>query len=269
VDTTVIFKIFQNFFGSNQLSQYMDETNPLSEITQKRKICLFTSNGSNRNSISIREIQPSQYGRICPIETPEGQNTGLISSLTVGARINKIGIIESPFYKIKNKIKNYKLEKFFLSPEQEEKTTISNNMIFKKQNKKTVYFSIKKNQDFSKTNKTNKINFIGVSALQMISIATALIPFLEHNDANRVLMGSNMQRQAVPILNPENPIVGTGLELETARDNGTIILAKKSGVITETNSKFITIKSMQTINRIKLIEIKNYWQKFSTRLKFQ
>lgn len=270
IQSKIILNLFQDFFSSNPLSQYMDETNPLAEITQKRKICLVTLGKSNRNNIDVREIQPSQYGRICPIETPEGQNTGLISSLAIGAKINKSGIILSPFCKVKNKKKDFKSGYFFFSPKQEEEITSSEDVIFKERKQKiNKEIPFKKNQQFNKTTQLNKINYTGVSPLQMLSAATSLIPFLEHNDANRVLMGSNMQRQAVPILNPQKPIVGTGFELETARDNGTVILTKKSGVIIETNSKQIKINLMPEINKIKLIERKNYWLKFSNKLNYQ
>nr|AEQ94246.2 RNA polymerase beta subunit [Eutreptia viridis] len=258
-NSKTLFNSLTAFLWYDQLSQFMDETNPLAEITHKRKICSFGGGGLNRKRISLdlREIHPSQYGRICPIETPEGQNTGLISSLTIGARINKWGLIQSPFIRIKNRKLKKNLGKFFLSAKQEENTKITHNQKIisnKKLNKKSIY---------------NKINYIGISPLQMISIATSLIPFLEHDDANRALMGSNMQRQAVPIINPDNPIVGTGLELETARDNSSIILAKQSGLVIKSNSKEIFLKTFINLNKIKITENRNYWKKFNQTLKYQ
>nr|UXD06229.1 RNA polymerase beta subunit [Eutreptia sp. CCAC 1914B] len=256
-NSKTLFNSLTSFLWYDQLSQFMDETNPLAEITHKRKICSFGGGGLNRKRISLdlREIHPSQYGRICPIETPEGQNTGLISSLTIGSRVNKWGLIQSPFYKIKNKKIKKNLGKFFLSAKQEEGTKITHNQIEIGKNNKRFAF--------------NKINYVGISPLQMISIATSLIPFLEHDDANRALMGSNMQRQAVPILNPDNPIVGTGLELETARDNSSIILAKQSGLIIKSDSQKIILSTLSNFNKIKTTENRNYWKIFNQNLRYQ
>ena len=232
----------------------MDETNPLSEITHKRKICAFGGGGVNRKHVSmdLREIHPSQYGRICPIETPEGKNTGLVSSITIGARINKRGLIQSPFYRKKNKTVKKNVGKFFLSAKQEETTKITRENILIPDDK------IK-----------NNYNYTGISPLQTISIATSLIPFLEHDDANRALMGSNMQRQAVPLLKPDKPIVGTGLEIVIARDSSSIILAKKSGVIIESNHQKIVIDTLPNLNKIKSTENKKYWEQFNQTLKYQ
>lgn len=258
-NSKTLFNSLTAFLWYDQLSQFMDETNPLAEITHKRKICSFGGGGLNRKRISLdlREIHPSQYGRICPIETPEGQNTGLISSLTIGARINKWGLIQSPFLRIKNQKIKKNLGNFFLSAKQEENTKITHNQKIISKTKikgKSIY---------------NKINYIGISPLQTISVATSLIPFLEHDDANRALMGSNMQRQAVPITNPDNPIVGTGLELETARDNSSIILAKQSGMVMQSNTKEIFVKTFINLNNIKVTENRNYWKIFNQTLKYQ
>lgn len=253
-NSKILFDSLTSFLWYDQLSQFMDETNPLAEITHKRKICAFGRGGLNRKrmSIDLREIHPSQYGRICPIETPEGQNTGLISSITIGARVNKRGLVQSPFYKNQNKKIKKNIGKFFLSAKQEETTKITREHILIPNNKKQ-----------------NNINYTGISSLQMISIATSLIPFLEHDDANRALMGSNMQRQSVPLLKPDNPIVGTGLELETARDNSSIILAKKSGVVIESDHQKILIDTLPNLNKIKSMENKSYWKIFNQTLKYQ
>jgi DNA-directed RNA polymerase subunit beta len=264
LNSKTLFNALTTFLWYDQLSQFMDETNPLAEITHKRKICSFGGGGLDRKQISLdlREIYPSQYGRICPIETPEGQNTGLISSLTIGSRINRWGLIQSPFYKIKNKTRKKNLGRFFLTVKQEEESQITYNQIGIKK------YNFNLDDEFSRIPAT-KIKFVGISPLQMISVATALIPFLEHDDANRALMGSNMQRQAVPIIKPDNAIVGTGLELETARDNSSIILAKKSGIITKSDGIHLILDTLPKLNKIKSIENHNYWKNFNENLKYQ
>ncbi len=238
----------REFFGSSQLSQYMDQTNPLAEITHKRRISSLGPGGlsKDRAGLAVREIHPSHYGRICPIETPEGGNAGLVSSLTTYARINNEGFLECPFYQVKEAQVQFKKGPYFLSAEQEEHLMVSPGDIRTsssgKLNFKTVPVRYKK--EFSQ-NSPKFVQYLGISPIQMISVATSLIPFLEHDDANRVLMGSNMQRQAVPLVQPERPIIGTGLEAQVARDSGTVLVAKKSGVVTYASSEKVVVQSVE------------------------
>nr|ANA57012.1 beta subunit of RNA polymerase [Pyramimonas parkeae] len=234
----------REFFGSSQLSQYMDQTNPLAEITHKRRLSSLGPGGlsKDRAGMAVREIHPSHYGRICPIETPEGGNAGLVSSLTTYAKINSSGFLECPFYRVHNGEVKKKEGPYFLSAEQEENTFVSPGDLFISNENKLSQEKIptRYKKEFG-TSSPKQVQFIGISPIQMISVATSLIPFLEHDDANRVLMGSNMQRQAVPILSPERPLVGTGLEGQVARDSGTVLLSKKSGLVISTNSEEIHV----------------------------
>jgi DNA-directed RNA polymerase subunit beta len=239
----------REFFGSSQLSQYMDQTNPLAEITHKRRISSLGPGGlsKDRAGLAVREIHPSHYGRICPIETPEGGNAGLVSSLTTYARIDTQGFLECPFYKVHEAKVLFDKGPHFLSAEQEERVMVSPGDICISKND-TLHFKtvpVRYQKEFSR-NSPRFVQYIGISPIQMISVATSLIPFLEHDDANRVLMGSNMQRQAVPLVRPERPIIGTGLEAQVARDSGTVLLAKKSGVVRYVSSKKVFVQSEET-----------------------
>ena len=236
----------REFFGSSQLSQYMDQTNPLAEITHKRRISSLGPGGlsKDRAGLAVREIHPSHYGRICPIETPEGGNAGLVSSLTTYARIDYAGFLECPFYKVNDAKVQFNKGPHFLSAEQEERLVVSPGDI-RVSNKGKLNFKtvpVRYQKEFTR-NSPRFVQYIGISPIQMISVATSLIPFLEHDDANRVLMGSNMQRQAVPLVRPERPIIGTGLEAQVARDSGTVLLAKKSGVVKYVSSEKVLIQS--------------------------
>ncbi len=235
----------REFFGSSQLSQYMDQTNPLSEMTHKRRLSSLGPGGLNKDhaGLAVREIHPSHYGRICPIETPEGPNAGLVSSITTHARVNKSGFLESPFYKVLDQEVQFNDGPYFLSAEQEEKVIVSaGDLLISSDNKLPLgYQPIRTNQQFT-TSRSEEINYIGISPIQMISVATSLIPFLEHDDANRALMGSNMQRQAVPLIKSEKPIVGTGLETQAARDSGSVVLAKQSGFVKYVTSEQIILE---------------------------
>jgi len=223
----------KEFFGTHPLSQFMDQINPLSEITHKRRLTSLGPGGvaRDRATLAIRGIHPSHYGRICPIETPEGKNTGLVNSITVLARVNQEGFIESPFYSLyKGQLQLHK--KIYLSADQEENFQIATpdlkitNKHFLPQQKIPVRFG----EHFFNSS-AESIRFMGISAMQMISVATSLIPFLEHDDANRALMGSNMQRQAVPLIRPDRPLVGTGLETKAVSDSGHALTSSKSGFI--------------------------------------
>jgi DNA-directed RNA polymerase subunit beta len=245
VDPRPVTSSIKEFFKTSQLSQYMDQINPLAELTHKRRISVFGPNGLKRDHIStvIRDIHPSQYGRLCPIETPEGQNAGLITSMAMFGRIGSLGSIETPYFFMKEGEVFSTKSPLFLNPEQESETKVafcdvsllSSNYI------NSEYLSTKENYLFS-VKKTKDVNFITTSPIQLVSLATALIPFLEHDDANRALMGSNMQRQAVPLLYPQKPIVGTGLESAAILDSGMIIKSYCQGVVTFSSSYLIKIK---------------------------
>ena len=235
IDPRPLTSSIKEFFKTSQLSQFMDQINPLSEMTHKRRISVFGPNGLKRDHIStvIRDIHPSQYGRLCPIETPEGQNAGLITSMSLYGKISSLGSIETPYFLVENQLVFSEKKAIFLSPEQEAETKIAvcdislNNL----QKIQTEYISAKENNLFS-LKKSKEINFITTSPLQIVSLATALIPFLEHDDANRALMGSNMQRQAVPLLYCQKPIVGTGLESVSILDSSMLIKSYCEGKVT-------------------------------------
>ncbi|MDA9694912.1 DNA-directed RNA polymerase subunit beta [Candidatus Pelagibacter sp.] len=233
----------KDFFASSQLSQFMDQTNPLSEITHKRRVSALGPGGLTREraGFEVRDVHPTHYGRICPIETPEGPNIGLINSLSTYAKINKYGFIESPYKKVKNGIVQDKVE--YLSAMEETKFTIAQaNTKLDKNGKITEELvSCRQNLNFLLA-KPDSIDYIDVSPKQLVSVAASLIPFLENDDANRALMGSNMMRQAVPLLKPESPLVGTGIESDVALDSGVTIVAKREGVVDKIDGKRIVIK---------------------------
>ena len=209
----------KDFFATSQLSQFMDQTNPLSEITHKRRVSALGPGGLTREraGFEVRDVHPTHYGRICPIETPEGPNIGLINSLATYCRVNKFGYIESPYKKVINGKVTSEIK--YLSAIEEEKFTIAqaNSAIDKDGSFIEELVACRKNLNFELSSKDN-IDFIDVSPKQLVSVAAALIPFLENDDANRALMGSNMMRQAVPLLKPESPLVGTGIESDVALD---------------------------------------------------
>jgi DNA-directed RNA polymerase subunit beta len=242
----------KEFFKTSQLSQLMDQVNPLSELTHKRRISIFGPNGLKRDHIStvIRDIHPSQYGRLCPIETPEGQNAGLITSVAMFGRIGSLGSIETPYFLLENKKVFSERSPIYLNPEQESETKIGVADVSLTKEKEIIsnYISVKENNLFS-VKKTEEVSFITTSPLQIVSLATALIPFLEHDDANRALMGSNMQRQAVPLLYTQKPIIGTGLEANSILDSGMIIKSYCQGKVDLSSSSYIRIvdSTYQTI----------------------
>ena len=236
----------KEFFGSSPLSQFLDQINPLAELTHKRRLSSMGPGGVTRDSatLEIRGIHPSHYGRICPVETPEGKNTGLVNSLTAYARVNSEGYIETPFYKVYKGQVQRKTGLFFFSAKQEENIKLGASDLYTTDIGFLPLASIPTRiaEDFTKISR-NQIEFVGVAPIQMISIATSLIPFFEHDDGNRALMGSNMQRQAVPILKPQRPIVGTGLEARAVSDSGHVVQTKQSGVITYVSSTKIVLFS--------------------------
>src|SRR5579862_4667374 len=236
----------REFFGSSQLSQFMDQTNPLSEITHKRRLSALGPGGLTREraGFEVRDVHPTHYGRICPIETPEGPNIGLINSLATFARVNKYGFIESPYRKVVNK--HLTDEVIYLSAMEEAKFTIAQaNATIDSRNRLTdELVSCRKGGNFVMTT-PDQVQFIDVSPKQLVSVAAALVPFLENDDANRALMGSNMQRQAVPLLRPEAPLVGTGMEEIVARDSGAAISARRSGVVDQVDATRIVIRATE------------------------
>jgi len=246
VNAKPITTSLKDFFATSALSQFMDQTNPLSEITHKRRVSALGPGGLTREraGFEVRDVHPTHYGRICPIETPEGPNIGLINSLATYCRVNKYGYIESPYKKIINgKVSK---EVHYLSAIEEEKFTIAqaNSPINKNGTFEEELVSCRYNLNFLLASRES-IDFIDVSPKQLVSVAAALIPFLENDDANRALMGSNMMRQAVPLLKPESPLVGTGMESDVALDSGVTIVAKRNGVVDKIDGKRIVVKATE------------------------
>lgn len=235
----------REFFGSSQLSQYLDQTNPLSSLTHRRRISGLGPGGFDRDRISfaVRDIHPSHYGRICPIETPEGQNVGLIASLTTCARVNKSGFLETPFWRVLNGKVIKTGNPIYLTADIEDLYKIApadiatNDENYLTRN----VIPIRYKQDFVNVT-PSEVDFIAISPIQVVSVAASLIPFFEHDDANRALMGSNMQRQSVPLILPQKPIVGTGLENQIALDSGMTLNAEVSGIISSVTANKIIVK---------------------------
>ncbi len=236
----------KDFFATSQLSQFMDQTNPLSEITHKRRVSALGPGGLTREraGFEVRDVHPTHYGRICPIETPEGPNIGLINSLSTYSKINKYGFIESPYKKVESGKVVETIE--YLSAMEETKYTIAQaNSKLDKNGKFTEdLVSCRQNLNFILA-KPENVDYIDVSPKQLVSVAASLIPFLENDDANRALMGSNMMRQAVPLMKPEAPLVGTGIESDVALDSGVTIVAKRDGIVDKIDGKRIVIKASE------------------------
>ena len=240
-----VVAVIREFFGTSQLSQFMDQTNPLSEITHKRRLSALGPGGLSREraGFEVRDVHPSHYGRICPIETPEGPNIGLINSLATFARINKYGFIETPYRKVSaGKVTD---EVHYLSALEEVKFTIAqaNAEVDAEGAFVNSFIQCRKGGDQFLEN-PDRIDYIDVSPKQLVSVAASLIPFLENDDANRALMGSNMQRQAVPLVHPEAPFVGTGMEKIVAFDSGAVIIAKNPGVVEYVDSQRIIVRTV-------------------------
>ncbi|WP_185858398.1 DNA-directed RNA polymerase subunit beta [Blattabacterium cuenoti] len=254
INAKTLSSVINTFFGTNQLSQFMDQTNPLSEITHKRRLSALGPGGLSREraGFEVRDVNYSHYGRLCPIETPEGPNIGLISSLSVFAKINNMGFVETPYRIVHHKKVNLKSKVTYLSAEEEEGKIIAQaNAIDKNGNFLSDRIIAREDGDFPIVN-PDQIDYIDVAPNQIASISASLIPFLEHDDANRALMGSNMMRQAVPLLKPESPIVGTGLERQVAIDSRILINAEKNGVVDFIDARKIIIRYDQT-NRDQLV----------------
>ena len=244
INAKTLSSVINTFFGTNQLSQFMDQTNPLAEITHKRRLSALGPGGLSREraGFEVRDVHYTHYGRLCPIETPEGPNIGLISSLGVYAKVNNLGFIETPYRKVEEgKIDLNKT--IYLSAEEEENNLIAQaNIPYDNSGKITAEKVIARDQADFPVVTPDQINYTDVAPNQIASISASLIPFLEHDDANRALMGSNMMRQAVPLLQPESPIVGTGLERQVASDSRVLINAEGNGIVEYVDADKISIK---------------------------
>lgn len=235
----------KEFFGSSQLSQFMDQTNPLAELTHKRRLSALGPGGLTREraGFAVRDIHPSHYGRICPVETPEGPNAGLIGSLATYARVNQYGFIETPYYPVENGKVDRNQPPVYLTADEEDDLRVAPGDVATDEEGHILgeMVPVRYRQEFSTTT-PEQVDYVAVSPLQIVSVATSLIPFLEHDDANRALMGSNMQRQAVPLLRPERPLVGTGLEAQAARDSGMVVVSRTHGVVSYVDATVIRVQ---------------------------
>ena len=249
INAKTLSSVINSFFGTNQLSQFMDQTNPLAEITHKRRLSALGPGGLSREraGFEVRDVHYTHYGRLCPIETPEGPNIGLISSLAVFAKVNNLGFIETPYVKVTEGNVDVNKEHIYLSAEEEEgmKFAQSNIEVDAKRDIVGDRVISREGGDFPVVT-PNEVNYMDVAPNQIASISASLIPFLEHDDANRALMGSNMMRQAVPLLRPESPIVGTGLERRVAKDSRILINAEGAGIVKYVDANKITIKYDRT-----------------------
>lgn len=245
VNSNALISVVQSFFLTGQLSQFMEQTNPLAGLRHKRALSALGPGGLTRDraGFEVRDVHHSHYGRICPIETPEGPNIGLIVSPAIYSRINRFGFIETPYLKVVNGIVTNEFE--YLDAAQEEHYTIAqpNVTLDKKRRIIDEVIFARQRGEFIQVSPT-EVQYMDVSPQQMVSVSAALIPFLEHDDANRALMGSNMQRQAVPLINPVAPVVGTGMELIAQHDTSSIVVAPYDGVVTQVTSEYIKIKPM-------------------------
>jgi DNA-directed RNA polymerase subunit beta len=243
VNVRPVVAAMKEFFGGSQLSQFMDQTNPLAELTSKRRLSALGPGGLSREraGFDVRDVHHSHYGRICPIETPEGPNIGLIGSLATFGRVNDLGFIETPYRRVKDgRVTN---EVVYLPADEEERFSIAQANAELDSDGRLVGERIycRKGEGFELV-EPSRVEYMDVSPKQVVSVATALIPFLEHDDANRALMGSNMMRQAVPLLTPHAPVVGTGVEGRAARDSGQVVIARRTGVVTSVTSDLIVVE---------------------------
>ena len=250
VNVRPVVAAMKEFFGGSQLSQFMDQTNPLAELTSKRRLSALGPGGLSREraGFDVRDVHHSHYGRICPIETPEGPNIGLIGSLATFGRVNELGFIESPYRRVKEG--RVTTDVIYLAADEEERYAIAQANAELDGNSHLVGERIycRKGDGFELVEPT-RVDFMDVSPKQVVSVATALIPFLEHDDANRALMGSNMMRQAVPLLQPHAPVVGTGVEGRAARDSGQVVIARRPGVVTSVAADLIVVEPDDAANK--------------------
>ena len=243
LNTKPLVASLKEFFGSSQLSQFMDQINPLAELTHKRRISALGPGGlvRERAGFAVRDIHPSHYGRICPVETPEGPNAGLIGSLATHAKVNDYGFIESPFFAVKDGVVTDEVH--YLTADEEDNLRIAPADLELNPDRsiKYPYVPVRYRSEFTMS-EANRVDFIGVSPIQIFSVATSLIPFIEHDDANRALMGSNMQRQSVPLLITDRPVVGTGLEKRAAKDSGMVVVSDVDGTVEKVVGEEIYIR---------------------------
>ena len=246
LNTKPLVASLKEFFGSSQLSQFMDQINPLAELTHKRRISALGPGGlvRERAGFAVRDIHPSHYGRICPVETPEGPNAGLIGSLATHAKVNDYGFIESPFFAVKDGVVTDEVH--YLTADEEDNLRIAPADLELNEDRsiKYPYVPVRYRSEFTMS-EANRVDFIGVSPIQIFSVATSLIPFIEHDDANRALMGSNMQRQSVPLLITDRPVVGTGMEARAAKDSGMVVVSEVDGVVERVVGEEIVIRDKQ------------------------
>ena len=242
VNARTVSAVIQAFFGSSQLSQFMDQTNPLAELTHKRRLSALGPGGLTREraGFEVRDVHYSHYGRMCPIETPEGPNIGLITSLTTFGRINELGFIETPYRKVAKGRVTEQIEWLSANEEEEARIAQANAPLDEKGDFVNEFVLCRERGDFPLLRPAD-IDYMDVAPDQLVSVAAAIIPFLEHDDANRALMGSNMQRQAVPLLYPDAPLVGTGLEMKVARDSGAVITARRGGEVVHVTADEIMV----------------------------
>ena len=264
INAKTLSSVINSFFGTNQLSQFMDQTNPLAEITHKRRLSALGPGGLSREraGFEVRDVHYTHYGRLCPIETPEGPNIGLISSLSVYAKVNPMGFIETPYRKVTDGVVDIKNEPIYLSAEEEEDKLIAQATVKVDDNGKILHEKViaRMEGDFPVID-PNELHYTDVAPNQISSISASLIPFLEHDDANRALMGSNMMRQAVPLLLPQSPIVGTGLERQVASDSRVLINAEGAGEVLYVDANEIKIRYERTADEAKVSfdsDIKTY-----------
>ena len=244
VNAKPVTAALKEFFGSSQLSQFMDQTNPLAELTHKRRLSALGPGGLSREraGFEVRDVHPTHYGRMCPIETPEGPNVGLIASLSTYARVNDFGFIETPYRKVRGMVVTDEIE--YLTADEEEKHTIAqaNAEVDGRGRFTSDRVSARFDGNFVTVPPTN-VEYMDVAPRQLVGVSTSLVPFLEHDDANRALMGANMQRQAVPLLRPEAPVVGTGMEYPAAKDSGAVVVAQRGGIVESVTADRIIIRS--------------------------
>ncbi len=262
VNSRIVTTVLNTFFGTSQLSQFMDQTNPLAEITHKRRISSLGPGGLSREraGFEVRDVHYTHYGRLCPIETPEGPNIGLINSLATHGIVNNLGFIESPYRSIDKSGKSYKITNQieYLSPDEEDRAYISQAT---EEIRKDKFFNesvrVRHGEDFPLIS-PEEVDYVDVSPNQIVSVSASLIPFLENDDANRALMGSNMMRQSVPLLRPESPIVGTGMEDRVAIDSRAAVIAEEDGVVDSVDASGITLKTKNIADELDLVTHENY-----------
>ena len=246
INTKPITSSIREFFGSSQLSQFMDQTNPLSELTHKRRISALGPGGLSREraGFEVRDIHYTHYGRLCPVESPEGPNIGLISALSSFAIINEYGFIETPYRKVDHETGVVTDEVVYMPADEEDKYIVAQASEPLDKDGKFINdrIRVRHRADITMVDK-DQVDFVEVSPKQLVSVAAAMIPFLEHDDVKRSLMGANMQRQAVPLLTTESPIVGTGMEYRAARDSGITVMAKNDGIVERVTGEEIQIRN--------------------------